>query len=211
LLTQARASATHATGVLQIGLAALAFLIAGLLADELPLLVAAAVVAAATAAVVVLHPARGRLLRGLGRPRFPMLALALAACGPGSQYALHMAFNQRDGVLPADAHLGLQHWAALAAAALAALFTALLASVRTEGFVIPGLTAAAAVLAWAFTCLVYPNAAGALSPAWAGLAVVWAAVFALATLRESRRSPLERSSEQGDATSPRDGGDWLVT
>ena len=55
-------------------------------------------------------------------PSLPLLLLAVLAWGPGSQYVLHMAFNERNGVLPADAHLGLGHWAALSAAALAALF-----------------------------------------------------------------------------------------
>ena len=57
---------------------------------------------------------------------------------------------------------------------------------------LPAFTASAAVLAWAVTCLAYPNSAGALGPAWAGLAVAWAVAFALATLREQRRSPERR-------------------
>jgi hypothetical protein len=188
LLAQTRRAASQATGAWQLGAAALAFLVAGLVAGESRLLVAAAFIAAVAAAVVALQPGRGLLLRGLGRPRPSMLVLALAACAPGSQYALHMAFNQRNGVLPADAHLGLQHWAALSAAALAALFTALIASLRREAFTIPGLTAAAAILAWGAACLAYPDAAGSLSPAWAWPAVAWAAVFALATVRERRRA-----------------------
>jgi hypothetical protein len=188
LLAQTGRPASQATGAWQLGVAALAFLVAGLLAGERRLLVAAVVVAAAAAAVVALQSGRGRPLRGLGRPRLPMLVLALAACAPGSQYALHMAFNQRNGVLPADAHLGLQHWAALSAATLAALLTALIASLRREAFAIPGLTAAAAVLAWGAACLAYPDAAGSLSRAWAWPAVAWAALFALATVRERRRA-----------------------
>jgi hypothetical protein len=197
LLTQMR----RTTGLLQVGAAAAAFLIAGLLADEPPLLVAAAVVAASTAVLALLHPAHGRCRCNLGRPSIPMLALAVAACAPGCLYGLHMAFNQRNGVLPADAHLGLQHWAALSAAAFAALFTALLASLRTNGFLVPGCTAAAAVLAWGLACVAYPNAAGALSPAFAWIAVAWAVAFTLATLDAaaslsgagaSRRAPRDR-------------------
>ena len=186
LLTQIRLSTRCDAGVLQTGLAAVAFLLAGLLAGETPLIVAAAVVAAATASLVLLHPARGRLLARRGRPAAPMLLLALAACAPGSQYALHMAFNQRNGVLPADAHLGLQHWAALSAAAIATLLTALHASLRPNGFPIPAYTASAAVLAWGATCLAYPNSAGSLSPTWSRLAIVWAATFAIAAHHESR-------------------------
>ena len=39
---------------------------------------------------------RRLLVRRPARPSLPLLALALAACAPGSQYALHMAFNHRD-------------------------------------------------------------------------------------------------------------------
>jgi hypothetical protein len=187
LLAQTRRPALNVAGLQQVGLAALAYLAAGALTGQRPLLAAGAVVAAAAAAVGALHPARGGLLRMPRRPSLPLLALALAAAAPGSQYALHMAFNQRDRVLPADAHLGLGHWAALSAAALAALFAALLASFRTPGFTIPGLTAAGAVLAWAVTCLAYPDSAGALGAAWAGLAIAWALTFAGAVL-DARRS-----------------------
>ena len=186
LLTQIRRSTTCGAGVLQTGVAALAFLFAGLLAGETPLILAAAAVAAATASLVLLHPARRRLLPPSQRPSVPLLLLALAACAPGSQYALHMSSNQRNGVLPADAHLGLQHWAALSAAAIAALLTALHASFRPDGFPVPAYTVSTAVLAWGATCLAYPNSAGSLSPTWSWLAIVWAATFALAARRESR-------------------------
>jgi AAA ATPase domain len=171
---------------------------------ERPLLLAGAVVASATAALTALHPGRRQLATLPRRPSLPLLALAAAACLPGSQYALHMAFNQRDGVLPADAHLGLGHWAALSAAALATLLAALVAALRTSGFTIPAYTAAAAALAWALTCLVYPNSAGSLSPTWAELAIAWAIAFAATTWfvarrPASRRRPGARRVGQGRA------------
>jgi hypothetical protein len=186
LLTQLRRPERHLAGLQQVALAALAYLAAGTLTGQQPLLLAGGLVAAT--AVGALHPDRRALLRGLQRPSLPLLALALVAAAPGSQYALHMAFNQRDGVLPADAHLGLGHWAALSAAALAALLAALLGSFRTPGFAIPSFTAAAAALAWGITCLLYPGSAGALSPAWAGLAIAWALAFAAATVVETSRA-----------------------
>ena len=186
LLTQTRSPEQRVAGLQQVAAAAVAFLLAGAITGERPLLAAAAAVTLATAALAALHPMRRLLVRRPARPSLPLLVLAVAACAPGSQYALHTAFNQRNGVLPADAHLGLQHWAALSAAALAALFAALLASLRTVGFAIPGFTAAAGVFAWALTCLAYPNSAGAMSPTWAGLSIVWALTFAVATAREQR-------------------------
>jgi hypothetical protein len=199
LLAQTRRPALNIAGLQQVALAALAYLAAGALTGQRPLLAAGAVVAAAAATVATLHPARRRLLRMRRRPSLPLLALALAAAAPGSQYALHMAFNQRDRVLPADAHLGLGHWAALSAAAFAALLAALLTSFRAPGFTIPGLTAAAAVLAWAVSCLAYPHSAGALGPAWAALAIAWALAFAGATLRARRpRADRDRRPSCGD-------------
>lgn len=201
LLTQLRRPEQHVAGLQQVALAALAYLAAGALTGQKPLLLAGGLVAASATAVGALHPDRRALLRRLQRPSLPLLALALAAAAPGSQYALHMAFNQRDGVLPVDAHLGLGHWAALSAAALAALLAALLGSFRTPGFAIPSFTAAAAALAWGITCLLYPGSAGALSPAWAGLAIAWALAFAATTLVETARAgPGGYSSSQATFT-----------
>lgn len=179
------ASTRRAAGVQQVAAAGLAYAVAGVLSGQWPLLVAGAAVSAGAAAVATLGPDR-RALFALRRPSRPLIVLALAACAPGSQYALHMAFNQRDRVLPADAHLGLGHWAALSAAALAALFAALLASLRTDGFVVPALSAAGAVLAWGVACLAYPESAGALGRTWAALAIAWSIAFGAAALRERR-------------------------
>ena len=184
-------------GLHQVVAAAAAYAAAGLLAGELRLVMVGGIVAGAACAVALLHRQRGPLLPRFRRPSLPLLALALGACAPGSQYALHMAFNQRDGVLPADAHLGLGCWAALSAAALAALFAAILAALRASDSMVPGLTSAVAVLAWAITCLAYPHSAGALGPVWATLGVAWAMAFAATVVREQgriQRPPASRSS-----------------
>ena len=186
LLTQIRRSTICGAGVLQTGVAALAFLFAGLLAGETPLILAAAAVAAATASLVLLHPARRRLLPPSQRPSVPLLLLALAACAPGSPIRTPHVLQPTQRRPPRHAHLGLQHWAALSAAAIAALLTALHASFRPDGFPVPAYTVSTAVLAWGATCLAYPNSAGSLSPTWSWLAIVWAATFALAARRESR-------------------------
>ena len=109
-----------------------------------------------------------------------------------------MAFNQRDGVLPADAHLGLGCWAALSAAALAALFAAILAALRASDSMVPGLTSAVAVLAWAITFLAYPHSAGALGPAWAAPAVAWALAFAAAVVRDDRSARRRQRAPRPD-------------
>jgi hypothetical protein len=178
-------------GLHQVVAAAVAYAAAGLLAGEPRVVEMGALVAGAACAVAILHPRRRQLVPLWRRPSLPLLALALAACAPGSQYALHMAFNQRDGVLPADAHLGLGCWAALSAAALAALFAALLAALRASDSVVPGLTSAVAVLVWAITCLAYPHSAGALGIVWSALGVAWAIAFATTVVREHRKRPAE--------------------
>jgi len=140
-----------------------------------------------------LHPVRRQLVVLPRRPSALLLLLAVAAWLPGWQYALHMAVNQRDNVLPADSHLGLGHWAALSAAAIATLLAALLAALRTSGSAIPAGTAVAAMLTWGITCLAYPRSAGALGSAWAALAITWAAVFGIAALFELQGSATRSS------------------
>src|SRR4051812_2648516 len=63
LLAQTRGSSLNIAGLQQVALAALAFLAAGMLTGQRPLLAAGGVVIAAAAAVGALHPARRGLLR----------------------------------------------------------------------------------------------------------------------------------------------------
>src|SRR4051812_49917821 len=56
LVTQTRSPEKHIAGLQQVAAAAIAFLLAGALAGERPLLAAAAVVTVATGALAALHP-----------------------------------------------------------------------------------------------------------------------------------------------------------
>lgn len=162
-------------GLGQLWVTALALLIAGVAAAEVPLLVAAAVVAAAA-----LGLGERRVARSARQPRSrPLIVLALVACWPATRYAFDMAANQRHGVEPLDAHLALHAWAALAAAALAALFTTLLAAARGDAAAVGALSAASAVAVWAAACLVYPRSAGAVAAPWAWTALAWGAAVAI--------------------------------
>ena len=178
LLAHARNPARQIAGLQQVGAAAVAYVAAGALTADRRFLLAGALVAGSCALLAVLHPVRRQLVVLPRRPSALLLLLAVAAWLPGWQYALHMAVNQRDNVLPADSHLGLGHWAALSAAAIATLLAALLAALRTSGSAIPAGTAVAAMLTWGITCLACPRSAGALGSAWAALAITWAAVSA---------------------------------
>src|SRR5207253_173785 len=110
--------------------AAAALLVAGIAAGEPALVAAAGVVAIAGPAA---RPRRRMQPARSHRRSRVLVALALLACVPGAWYAFAMAANQRHAVAPLDAHLALHAWAALAAAAFAAVLTALLAAARTDG------------------------------------------------------------------------------
>ena len=198
LLAQVLSPRRHPAGLQQVAAAAVALLATGALAREAPLVVAAAIVGSAAAVVALFHPCRGVLLQLPERLSLPLLLLALAACVPGSRYALHMAANQRDRLPPADAHLGLQHWAALTAATFAVLLTALLGALRTRGFAVPAFTAAASVCAWGLTCLAYPDSAGAVGTPWAVLGIVWGIGYAVVALRLAE----DRGSAPGASAVP---------
>ena len=177
---------------LQLALAAaLAYLLAGVLGGDPTFYVYAAVLATATALVLALQPRPARIL-ARGRALLAPALLALAAVGPLVAYALEMAENQRDNLPPVDAHAELGAWAALTAAALTVAFAALLAAAGTEGFVVPGLAAAAAAAAWGAVTLVYPDHAGAKGTGWGLAAVLWALAFAAAVAWSARTAARRR-------------------
>ena len=129
LLAQLRRRRGRVAGIQQVAAAAIAYLVAGTLAGRAAAARRGRLVAAAAAVVGgACHPGARPPPRAAATVTSRPRAGRSPSCAPGSQYALHMAFNQRDGALPDDAHLGLRHWAALAAAALAVLFTALVAA-----------------------------------------------------------------------------------
>lgn len=198
-LAQLRAPERRIAGLQQVAATVPAYIIAGALGGDDDFFPFAAIVAVATAVAVGLHPARSRFLAG-GRFR-PLLALpALAMAVPAFLYGLEAAANQRGGVPPLalDSHGPLNSWAALGAAAFAVALVALLASLGTEGFPIPGWSVAAAVAAWGATALAHPDDSGSEGGSWAVYAVAWAVVFAAAVERERRRATdPRRANAQG--------------
>ena len=186
-LAQLRDPAGRIAGLQQVAAAVPAYVAAGLLGDDGDFLPFAAIVAAAAAIAVLLHPARKRFVTGVTfRPRLALLALAMAV--PAALYGLEAAKNQRDGIPPLalDSHGPLNSWAALAAAAFAVALVALLTSLGTDGFPIPGWSAGAAVAVWALTSLAHPGDPGSEGRVWASLALAWALVFVAAVERERR-------------------------
>lgn len=198
-LSQLRSPERRIAGLQQVAAAVPAYIGAGVLGGDDDFLPFAAIVAAAAASAVALHPARRRFLAGAKfRPFLALLALAIAI--PAVLYGLEAAGNQRDGIPPLalDSHGPLNSWAALAAAAFAVALVALLTSLGTEGFPIPGWSVAAAVAAWGATALAHPDDSGSEGGSWAVYAVAWAVVFAAAVERERRRATdPRRANAQG--------------
>lgn len=187
-LAQLRSPERRIAGLQQVAAVIPAYLLAGALGGDDDFFPFAAIVAAATAIAVLLHPARARLLStGRVRPLPALLALALTI--PAFLYGLEATGNQRDAVPPLalDSHGPLSSWAALGAAAFAVALVALLASLGTQGFPIPGWSAAAAAAAWGTTVLAHPDDPGTHGRGWAAFALAWAVLFAAALERERRR------------------------
>lgn len=184
LLAAARSSAA---GLRQVVAAAVAYAVIGLWCGSRSFVVAGVLVGATASALRFAHPDRAPLF-AFGRwPSARLVALVAAGSIPGSQYVLHMAANQHNGLLAADSHLGLGHWAALSAAGLAVLLVAALTALRNDGSRLHGFTASGAVAVWALACLAYPNSDGAVDGIWAGLALAWAAAFCLVTLHTTTK------------------------
>jgi hypothetical protein len=186
-LSQLRTPERRIAGLQQVAAAVPAYVGAGLLGGDDDFLPFAAIVAAATATALALHPARRRFLAGAKfRPFLGLLAFAIAV--PAVLYGLEAAANQRDGIPPlaSDSHGPLNSWAALAAAAFAVALVALLTSLGTGGFSIPGWSAGAAVGVWGVVALAHPDNPGSEGRVWASLAVAWAVVFVAAVERERR-------------------------
>ena len=188
LLAQLRSPVRRIAGLQQVAAAIPAYVLAGALGDDDDFFPFAAIVVAATAIAVGLHPARSRFL-ARGSIRSPLALLALAIAVPAVLYGLELAANQRDGVPPLalDSHGPLNSWAALGAAAFAVALTAVLTALRTEGFPIPGWSAAAAAAVWGATALAHPDDPGTEGRGWAAFAIAWAIVFALAVEHERRQ------------------------
>lgn len=187
LLSQLRTPERRIAGIQQVAAAVPAYVAAGLLGGDDDFLPFAAIVAVATGVVVALHPARHRFV-ALGRFRPSVALLGLVFAAPAVVYGLEAARKQRDLVAPLafDSHGPLNSWAALAAAAFAVALVALLCSLGTDGFAIPGWSAGAAAAVWGATVLAHPGDPGSEGRTWAALAIAWAAVFVAVVERERR-------------------------
>jgi hypothetical protein len=186
-LAQLRHPERAIAGLQQVAACALAYAVAGTIADARYFVLAAAL-ATAVIVLLVVHPVGGTFLAVPDDASPLLLALAMLAAGPFGLYALETAERQRDGFPPVDFHAGLGSWAGLTAMAVAIPLVALLAGIRTVGWRVPALSAASAGAVWGIASLLFPDRAGSEGRAWGLAAIVWALLFFLAARREARRT-----------------------
>ena len=127
--------------------------------------------------MVVLHPARRQLLAAGGVVSRPLAALGAVAVIPAVAYATAMLDRAR--AAGPSCFLGRcaegDRFAETAALAVAVVLVALLASLRTSGWMLPAWCAGITATVLGATSLVFPRELGALGGPWAVAAVVWGA------------------------------------
>ena len=169
----------------QIVLASVAVTVAGLLSDNLIMLVTLAI----AALLIWLHPARGSLLaRG---PLHPGLAaLAVVAAVPLVVYALGQTEIAR-ACPPGDIdpHCQELHWTMMSALALGIPLVGLGAALRAPGWRMVARIVAGAALVLGLASLVFPEHVSALDTAWAAVTIAGALAYAGMAEWAGRRSP----------------------
>jgi hypothetical protein len=130
------------------------------------------------------HPVRRK-----AQPDIRSLVLTVAAAVPLLWFAIEIGANVRAGIRPNDdISLGLSHWPMQAALALALLATAALAAVRQRGWQVSAWTVAVGTGWMGVFSVAYPHHAGSFGLLGGTAAILWAVVFAGATLRSTRHA-----------------------
>lgn len=204
LITTGFASQTRTpaiAGLQQAVLALVALSVAGWLGGRVEPLVGPLVLLAATAPLVMLHPDRRRLLApGPGASR-PLVAMTGAAAVPAALYAADMLARAR--AAGPSCFLGQcvqgDRYAEAAALALAVVLIALLASMRTPGWLLPAWSAGSAAVVLGAASLLWPSELGAVSGAWAVATLVWGGAFVAVAHMEHRSPGMHaRQNEKGE-------------
>lgn len=137
-------------------------------------------------ALALAHPARSEVFALRGRPSPLMLAMVGVSTVPLVAWALDQAALQRD--LPAaDPHVDEGHFAGMAATAVAIALVALVAALKTGGWIVPARLAAAGIVVMGVASLVFDGYASALPALGAWAAIGGGVAFALVAEAEYRR------------------------
>jgi hypothetical protein len=145
------------------------------------------VMAAFSAVLVALHPARAQLLGVEHRPHGVLVALATIAAVPAAIYAEHMAANRRSGI-PGDDTNTFEHWTVQSAVAICLVLLVALSALRTDGWRVPGASAATGALILAIVAILTDDGPGDFGTGWAIAALAWATVVGLVVGASSAES-----------------------
>lgn len=138
-----------------------------------------AVVAVPVALVGALHPQRGALFRGAGRPHRAVLLFALASAAAWAVYGVAMSPNQWRAVEPLNGERnGYGAWTGLCGMALAFAAVGVHAAWRRGGWRAEAWTLAAAAGSFGAVVLLHPHAPGSLGTAGGALVVAWSVAWA---------------------------------
>jgi hypothetical protein len=178
-------------GLQQTILALVVLLAAGWLGDRVEPFIGSLVLLAATTPLVVFHPRRRQLRRFGGGVSGALALMAVLAAGPAMLYAASMLDLAR--AAGPSCFFGQcvegDRYAEVAALVLAVVLVALLASVRTPGWLLPAWSAGTAAAVFGITSLMLPGEVGAVSPAWAVTVVVWSVALVAIAMRQHRPTP----------------------
>ena len=168
-------------GLQQAYLALATLSVTGWLGGRIEPFIGPLVLLVAAAPLVALHPDRRRLLTPGPAASRPLVAMAAVAAGPAAVYAADMLGRARTA--GPSCFLGQcvqgDRYAEAAALALAVVVVALLASMRTPGWMLPARAAGSAAVVLGAASLLWPGEVGAVHGAWAVAAVVWGCAFIL--------------------------------
>jgi hypothetical protein len=192
ILVQVRAPDRKTAGVQQAVLGILALLISAPLTSDPQNLVPGIVLLAAVGVLVILHPARGELIRPGSGFSAPLASLVVPVAIPMVGYVLSMATQARDLVGPPH---HIQRLSTMAAMAIAIILVGLLAAFRTSGWRIPAWSAGAAAVVFGLASIAFPTHMGSAGQGWGAVAVGGGTLFILVAeleARLSRRTPAPR-------------------
>jgi hypothetical protein len=183
--------------VTQVGLAGCAVGVAAVLTQAWPqllpafgLLLTAAVVYLLGGPSTTTRPAAGAHPTGRAAKRdIPSLLLATAAAIPLIWFAVEIGANVRAGLRPNDdITAGLSHWPMQAALSLGLLATAGLVGLRQTGWQVSAWTVTVGAGWMGVLSTAHPHDAGSFGLLGGVAAILWAILFAAATVRSTRRA-----------------------